>query len=149
MLHSESLIENVAPIQLGIRLLIPEGSRLLDLDEVRRNVGPFDPQSLFYPWKHADPRVDALSETVQAIAAEGDRRKESRTAVFERIWEAAHAAAGLDAPNIQTSQTTAVAVPFLSEPWYCCAEPTREQFVSIGQVAKKVQEPIVVSGSYV
>ncbi len=149
VLHSESLIENVAPIQLGIRLLIPEGSRLLDLDEVRRNVGPFDPQSLFYPWKHADPRVDALSETVQAIAAEGDRRKESRTAVFERIWEAAHAAAGLDAPNIQTSQTTAVAVPFLSEPWYCCAEPTREQFVSIGQVAKKVQEPIVVSGSYV
>ena len=49
MLHAESLIENVAPIQLGIRLLIPEGSRLLELDEVRRNVGPFDPESLFYP----------------------------------------------------------------------------------------------------
>lgn len=148
-IHSESLIENVAPIQLGIRLLIPVGSRLLELDEVRGNVGPFDPESLFYPWKHSDPRVDALSETVQAIAAEGDRRKESRSTVFERIWKAAHAAAGLDAPFIQPSQAPAAAIPFLSEPWYCCAEPTREQFVSIGQVSKKREEPVPATGGYV
>ena len=149
VLYAESLIENVAPIQLGIRLLIPEGSRLLELDEVRGNVGPFDPQSLFYPWKHADPRVDALSETVQAIAADGDRKKESRTMVFERIWKAAHAAAGLEAPSIQTSRTSPAAIPFLSEPWYCCAEPTREQFVSIGQVSKKMDEPVPATGGYV
>jgi radical SAM superfamily enzyme YgiQ (UPF0313 family) len=149
VIRAESLMENVAPIQLGIRLLIPEGSRLLELDEVRRNVGPFDPESLFYPWKHADPRVDALSETVQAIAAEGDRRKESRSMVFERIWKAAHAAAGLEVPILQPSQEPALAIPFLSEPWYCCAEPTREQFVSIGQVAKKIQDPMPATGSYV
>ncbi len=149
VIHDESLIENVAPIQLGIRLLIPESSRLLDLDEVRRNVGPFDPQSLFYPWKHEDPQVDALSDAIQAIAAEGDRRKESRSAVFARIWKAAHAAAGLDTPAFRPSQSTAAAVPFLSEPWYCCAEPTREQFVSIGQVSKKVEEPMPVTGSWV
>ena len=149
VLHAESLTESVAPIQLGIRLLIPEGSRLLELEEVRRNVGAFDPESLFYPWKHADPRIDALSETVQAIAAEGDRRKESRSTVFERIWKAAHAAAGLPAPALHPSQEPAAAIPFLSEPWYCCAEPTREQFVSMGQVARKIEEPIAVPGSYV
>jgi radical SAM superfamily enzyme YgiQ (UPF0313 family) len=148
VIRAESLVENVAPIQLGIRLLIPEGSRLLELDEVRRNVGPFDPESLFYPWKHSDPRVDALSETVQAIAAEGDRRKESRSMVFESIWKAAHAAAGLDAP-FQPSQAPAAPVPFLSEPWYCCAEPTREQFVSIGQVSKKKERPVPAAGSHV
>jgi radical SAM superfamily enzyme YgiQ (UPF0313 family) len=149
VIHSESLIENVAPIQLGIRLLIPEGSRLLELDEVRDNVGPFDPESLFYPWKHDDPRVDALGEMVQAIAAEGDRRKESRSVVFERIWKAAHVAAGLEVPTLEAAQPNAIAIPFLSEPWYCCAEPTREQFVSIGQVAKKTEEPMPVTGSYV
>jgi radical SAM superfamily enzyme YgiQ (UPF0313 family) len=149
VIHAESLAENVAPVQLGIRLLIPEGSRLLELEEVRSNVGPFDPESLFYPWKNADRRVDALSETVQAIAAEGDRRKESRSLVFQRIWKAAHALAGLDAPILQQSQSAAAAVPFLSEPWYCCAEPTREQFVSIGQVSKKTEEPMPVTGSYV
>jgi hypothetical protein len=36
------LVENIAPIQLGIRLLIPAGSRLLELDQVCRNIGPFD-----------------------------------------------------------------------------------------------------------
>jgi radical SAM superfamily enzyme YgiQ (UPF0313 family) len=149
VIRAESLMENVAPIQLGIRLLIPEGSRLLELDEVRRNVGPFDPQSLFYPWKHSDPRIDALAETVQGIAADGDRRKESRTTVFERIWNAAHAAAGLDTPSSSSAQAPPAAVPFLSEPWYCCAEPTREQFVSIGQVPKKTEEPMPVSGTYV
>jgi len=149
VLHAKFLTENVAPIQLGIRLLIPEGSRLLELEEVRRNVGSFDPESLFYPWKHADPRIDALSETVQAIAAEGDRRKESRSIIFERIWKAAYAAAGLDAPVLQLSTEPAAAVPFLSEPWYCCAEPTREQFVSIGLVSKKIEEPIAAPHSYV
>ncbi len=149
VIHAESLMENVAPIQLGIRLLIPEGSRLLELDEVRRNVGPFDAESLFYPWKHSDLRVDALSEMVQAIAAEGDRRKESRSTVFARIWKAAHVAAGLDVPVLPQSASPAAAVPFLSEPWYCCAEPTREQFVSIGHVSKKIEEPISATGSYV
>jgi radical SAM superfamily enzyme YgiQ (UPF0313 family) len=149
VIRFESLVENVAPIQLGIRLLIPEGSRLLELEDVRRNVGPFDAESLFYPWKHSDPRVDALSETVQAIAAEGDRRKESRSMVFERIWQAAYAAAQLDAPVIQPSPAPTAATPFLSEPWYCCAEPTREQLVLIGQVSKKLEEPAPATGSYV
>ena len=49
------LIAHVAPIQLAIRLLIPEGSLLLDLAEVRERIGPFDPGSLCYPWQNPDP----------------------------------------------------------------------------------------------
>jgi len=147
-LHQEELVENVAPVQLGIRLLIPEGSRLLELAEVRGNVLPFDAESLFYPWRHSDPRLDALSETVQAVAAEADRKKQSRAEAFERIWKAAHAAADLQAPEIRLPERS-VAIPFLSEPWYCCAEPTREQFVSIGQVPIKREEPVAAAGGYV
>jgi radical SAM superfamily enzyme YgiQ (UPF0313 family) len=132
VIEHQGVIENVAPIQLGIRLLIPAGSRMLELEEVRRLVGSFDPQSLAYPWKNADPRLDALSETVQEIAAAAERQKESRPATFERIWRAAHAAAGLPAPRINLSSQFQSGVPFLSEPWYCCAEPTRDQLVSIG-----------------
>jgi len=132
VIEEQGVIENVAPIQLGIRLLIPEGSRMLELEDVRRLVGPFDPQSLAYPWKNADPRMDALSETVQEIAAAAERQKESRPATFERIWKTAHAAAGLPAPQINPSAQPQAGIPFLSEPWYCCAEPTRDQFVSIG-----------------
>lgn len=133
------LVENVAPVQLGIRLLIPEGSRLLGLEDVRRDVGAFDAELLVYPWRNADERVDRLSETVQAIAADSDRKKESRPEAFARIWEAAHTAAGVVTPELKLG--VARPVPFLSEPWYCCAEPTKEQFVSIGAVGKQATAP--------
>ena len=45
---------------VAARLLIPSGSRLLDVPELRGVVGPFDGQTLTYRWAHADPRVDAL-----------------------------------------------------------------------------------------
>jgi len=149
VIHDESLIENVAPIQLGIRLLIPEGSRLLELDEVRRNVGPFDPQSLFYPWKHDDPQVDALSELFKLSPPRGIAEKNlalwsSRASGKRRM--------PLRDSTLQFfagSRSPAAAVPFLSEPWYCCAEPTREQFISIGQVSKRPEEPMPATGSYV
>src|SRR6267378_3497157 len=133
VLAAEELIENVAPIQLGIRLLIPEGSRLLELEEVRSGAEAFDEESLVYPWTNLDGRVDLLSETVQAIAAEGDRKKESRGVAFSRIWEAAHLAARVSVPELRLREGRRV--PFLSEPWYCCAEPTRDQLVAIGGVA--------------
>jgi radical SAM superfamily enzyme YgiQ (UPF0313 family) len=148
VLAAEELVENVAPIQLGIRLLIPEGSRLLELEEVRRGVGAFDAELLVYPWANADGRVDLLSETVQAIAAGADRKKESRVAAFSRIWEEAHAAAGIDAPA--PGVTEGRGVPFLSEPWYCCAEPTRDQLVSIGgAAAAPVAEKVMAADGFV
>jgi radical SAM superfamily enzyme YgiQ (UPF0313 family) len=146
VLQEEGLVENVAPIQLGIRLLIPEGSRLLELEEVRQMVGPFDAKSLVYPWKNKEPRLDALSEAVQAIAAEADRKKETRASAFEKIWGAAHEAAGIKAPALRTARPT-TPVPFLNEPWYCCAEPTADQLVSIGAVAKKPTQPVQTSAS--
>jgi radical SAM superfamily enzyme YgiQ (UPF0313 family) len=132
VISEEELTENVAPIQLGIRLLIPEGSRMLELADIRRATGNFDSQSLVYPWKHADARVDVLAEKVQQIAAGSDREKLSRTEAFELIWEAAHRMAGITAPRLSMARV-ARSVPFLSEPWYCCAEPTSEQLISIGK----------------
>jgi len=142
VLAAEQLVENVAPIQLGIRLLIPEGSRLLELVELRATLDAFNAESLVYPWQNPDPRVDTLGETVQSIAAEADRNKQSRSAAFTHIWNAAHAAAGLAPPRLHLPAGRAV--PFLSEPWYCCAEPTRDQLVSIGSVAAKPQPDHVV-----
>ena len=148
VLYEEQLTENVAPIQLGIRLLIPEGSRMLELEKIKRAIGPFDPQSLVYPWRHSDSRVDVLSETVQEIAAASDRDKLSRAMAFERIWIAAHRAAGIEPPVLSCSEA-ARAVPFLSEPWYCCAEPTADQLISIGRPKTVVSNSTVSADSFV
>ena len=120
LLRENDLIENVAPIQLAIRLLIPAGSRLLELENVRRLVGPFDPSALVYPWRNPDPRVDSLCEEIEQIVAACEKLKLSRRKIFERIWKAAHEAAGFDArfaaPPVPASRAT---IPYLNEPWYC------------------------------
>lgn len=149
VISEQGVIENVAPIQLGIRLLIPEGSRMLELEDVRRMIAPFDPKSLAYPWKTSDPRLDALSETVQEISAAAERQKESRPATFERIWKAAHSAAGLPAPQFDLSARSQTGVPFLSEPWYCCAEPTRDQLISIGAPKPLVKNAVASADGFV
>jgi len=120
VLAEEDLAAGVAPIQLAIRLLLPAGSLLLGLDDVRSVAGPFDPVALAHPWRHPDPRVDALAEEVQAIVERSEKAGRSRGAIFRRIWEVAHAAAGLDEPARGTPARAArAAVPYLTEPWYC------------------------------
>ena len=138
-LQEEDLVENVAPVQLGIRLLIPEGSRMLELKDVQNMVGSFDAESLVYPWTNPDPRLDALSNKVQSIAAAADAAKWPRAKTFGAIWKAAHDAAGMDAPEPRIHASKSV--PFLSEPWYCCAEPTQNQLVSLGVAATRKQAP--------
>jgi hypothetical protein len=138
VLAAQDLIENVAPIQLAIRLLIPAGSRMLDLQEIREGVGEFDPAALMYPWVHKDPRVDALAENVSRIVERDEKERRSRDEIFTHIWEVT---ARADGSSSGTGATLAgykrngksrAAIPHMNEPWYCCAEPTREQLVSIG-----------------
>jgi radical SAM superfamily enzyme YgiQ (UPF0313 family) len=121
VLADYDLVENVAPIQLGIRLLITAGSRLLDLPEVRDMVKPFDEKALFYPWRHADPRVDRLAAEVEDLVRRGDKFHRTRSQIFSLIWQAAHHAAGftdqLEPPDVVL--LSRAAVPYLNEPWYC------------------------------
>ena len=115
------LVEQVAPIQLAIRLLIPAGSRLLDLAEVRQMVMPFDEAGLVYPWAHPDPRVDELCRQAQAIIERGQKKGWSRRTIFTRIWRLAHDVAGLVARTIPQEAVgpAPATVPYLTEPWYC------------------------------
>jgi hypothetical protein len=120
------LIEAVPPVQLAIRLLVPRGSYLLELPGFETFIEVFDQEVFGFPWRHADPRVDALQREVEQIAAEADDRNLERHAAFTRIWQTAHAVAGvsaLDVPPARSQQP----IPRLSEQWYCCAEPTAQQ----------------------
>jgi hypothetical protein len=112
------LVDHVAPIQLAIRLLVPKGSRLLALDEMRAHVGPFDPETLAYRWSHPDPDVDALQRDVMALV--GTRLTADRRTVFDQVSAVAHERAGLGRtmPDPKPARDRAT-VPYLNEPWYC------------------------------
>ena len=105
------LTENVAPVQLGIRLLIPAGSKLLGLSDLK--VGAFDPVALTYRWKHPDPEMDRLCSDVLKIARAADKRGASRSETFSLIWARAFGAF----PDFMLPARATV--PFLDEPWYC------------------------------
>jgi radical SAM superfamily enzyme YgiQ (UPF0313 family) len=121
---SLQLVEHVAPIQLAIRLLIPAGSRLLELSEVRALVREFDSKTLSYRWFHPDPGVDALQSDIAAIV--GRRLTSDRHEAFAAISALAHERAGVPEPA-RVPINGIAAVPYLDEPWYCCAEPNPEQ----------------------
>jgi hypothetical protein len=139
VLAQQGLVENVAPIQLAIRLLIPEGSRILELAEIRQRIGAFDSAALYYPWRHEDNAVDALARDVQQIVERSEKLGRSRAQIFERVaaraWQGAEGTAngsGIRPSSGPPQAKPGQPVPRLDEPWYCCAEPTQDQFVSIG-----------------
>ena len=110
------LVENVAPIQWGVRLLIPAGSKLLDREEIRSVLGEFDEAALAYRWTHPDPRVDQLCEDLLAVVKDGQDHEQTRSEIFERVWRAACEAA------VEQRELPAYSrqpVPRLSENWFC------------------------------
>lgn len=111
------LVESVSPIQLAIRLLVPQGSRMLELADMREYVRAFDPISLTHPWTHPDPAVDALQATVSDLV--GVRLNAPRREVFARVWDAAHAHGSAVPPARQDVRVSRAAIPYLNEPWYC------------------------------
>jgi radical SAM superfamily enzyme YgiQ (UPF0313 family) len=122
------LVDYVAPIQLAIRLLIPEGSRLVELAEVQRVAGRFDAKTLTYQWTHDDPRIDDLQREVAATV--GSRLVSDRRVVFEEIARLTHERTGL-ARVAMPADGGPVAAPHLDEPWYCCAEPNPDQLTLV------------------
>jgi radical SAM superfamily enzyme YgiQ (UPF0313 family) len=121
VLDENHLIGNVAPIQLAIRLLIPAGSRLLELPEIRSLAREFDEAALAHPWRHPDARVDQLCEEVQGLVHAGEKMKRPRARIFSRIWEEAHRATGATKrpERAQPVLVGRAAIPYLNEPWYC------------------------------
>jgi radical SAM superfamily enzyme YgiQ (UPF0313 family) len=111
---SLGLAADIAPIQLAIRLLLPEGSLLLDLPEIRGMIEPFDPRGLCYPWRNGDPAVDALCAGIQELIKREERRRTPRGEIFRRIWDLAGAS---EFPDV--ALVSRATIPYLTEPWYC------------------------------
>jgi hypothetical protein len=106
------LVGNVDPIQYTIRLLLPEGSLLLDHPDMRPHLGSYDSERLSWAWTSADPAVDELQARLAALAEDG-------SLTYERVCDEV----GVDIDPGPVEER-----PKLTEPWFCCAEPTDLQF---------------------
>ena len=122
----QGLVEHVPPVQLTIRLLIPAGSRLLEVLPLHNAaIGPFQQEALSYPWANPDRRVDRLQCDLEAMVQREAKAGASRTVIFEEAWQLLQCAMNEDGeeapaplPLVPPGPLRAT-IPYLTEPWYC------------------------------
>jgi radical SAM superfamily enzyme YgiQ (UPF0313 family) len=124
LLADQGLVDNVAPIQYAIRLLIPEGSRLLELPETQELVHGYDEEALCYAWEHPDRRMDALFKAVTRAVHRGLQAEHSRRQIFAAVWRLASEAYGREVGKgfhcaALDQALPPATIPYLTEPWYC------------------------------
>ena len=120
------------PVQMGIRLLVPEGSLVLSIPGARRILGDYDPEALGYRWDSPDPAVDRLQRRVMALAERESGGEVDRSETLHAQWSLARRAAGRQPPAREEVRWHG-SVPGLTESWFCCAEPTRAQMAGVAR----------------
>ncbi len=121
------------PVQMGIRLLVPEGSLVLSIPGAREEtLGRYDPQALGYTWESADPAVDELQRQVMALAEVGSLGEMNTRQTLHAQWSQARLVVGRPPPSLEEVEWLDQ-VPGLTESWFCCAEPTERQMAGISR----------------
>jgi len=120
------LVEHVPPVQLTIRLLIPAGSRLLEVLPLHNaSIGPFQQEALSYPWANSDRKVDRLQCDLEAMVQREAKASASRTMIFGEAWKLLQRAMNEDGDEalvplpLVPAGPARVTIPFMTEPWYC------------------------------
>jgi radical SAM superfamily enzyme YgiQ (UPF0313 family) len=121
------LVENVPPVQLAIRLLVPKGSYLFRIPGFETLVEVFDESLLGYPWAHRDPQVDKLQKQILELAESAESNNTPRRKTFEAMRRLAYERLGKSPLPLPADLGSPI--PRHSEAWYCCAEPTTRQLV--------------------
>jgi radical SAM superfamily enzyme YgiQ (UPF0313 family) len=118
---AHDLVANVDPVQYTIRLLVPEGSLLLDGKDLREHLGPYDAERLSYPWRSADPAADRLQGRLSALVQQSTAARETIGLTFARIRAAVREATGeADGPEPEAiPMGSSEGRPRLTEPWFC------------------------------
>lgn len=104
------------PVQLSIRLLLPDGSLLVDRPETARHVTSYDPDVLGYRWVSPHPEVDVLQRELEQVAERGAALGQEPLMILADMTACIAAAAGVEIP---TDSGLVVASPRLTEPWFC------------------------------
>lgn len=118
-ISTHDMIDSTDPVQMGIRLLIPKGSLMLDIPELHRYLGPYDAETLSYLWFADDPDMDRLATMLVSIAEAGATSGQSVSDTFVAQWLAVTEGSGLRVPHDAIDQGATVGRPRLTEPWFC------------------------------
>ncbi len=119
------------PVQLSIRLLIPDGSLLLGSDSLAPHLTGYDAGALGYTWRAPDPALDELASELATMAEKAAHEGNDQVETIAAMTDTIATAAGVDIPR-KAASVGPPDRPRLSEPWFCCAEPTKAQVDALG-----------------
>lgn len=118
------LVDKVSAVQYTIKLLLPPGSPLLELDAMQPYLLHQDRESFTYRWRYADPATEALEHAVDRAVREGIAAGESDEETYLRLLDLVGGRRSLVAARpASCCGTPAPRSPRLTEQWFCCAEP--------------------------
>jgi len=118
-ISNNDLIGNVDPVQMTIRLLIPDESLLLDDPELVAMLGAFDHERLTHPWSSPDPTVDRLHADLSVLLEKLTAEGLPPVKTFEAMWRMIHEAAGVSEAVPDMAPGSIEGRPRLTEPWFC------------------------------
>ena len=126
-LGTNDLVHATDPVQLSIKLLVPEGSLLEDHPAMTPLLESYDAAALTWRWRFADAEAETLQKQLEGIAAEASECGEEVGETLDQMRAAVEALTGavIDWPVTKGS------IPRLTESWFCCAEPTESQQVGL------------------
>ena len=129
---AHDLVPNVDPVQYTVRLLLPEGSLLLGRTEMTPHLGPYDPARLSWTWSHPDPAVDRLQQELAALVERRVEQAASQTfGEIDAMIRVQSPSFRAPPPRRIISEGPKRERARLTEPWFCCSEPTEAQLAPL------------------
>jgi radical SAM superfamily enzyme YgiQ (UPF0313 family) len=119
-IEQHDMIENIDPVHLSIRLLVPPGSALLNEPDAHEWRGELDESSYTYRWTHEDPRVDRLQREIAVIVEEAATCEADPYETFEKIRSVSYRLADQKPPaQPERPRRRWRRPPRLTESWFC------------------------------
>jgi hypothetical protein len=131
-LDDHELAPALDPVQLAIKLLVPEGSLLVDHPVMKAHLTDFDGDALTWSWSFVHPDSERLHKELDRIAADASDCAEDSEITLASMRKVISGISGVD---LGPQPVFGAKVPRLSESWFCCAEPTAAQAISVESMA--------------
>ena len=128
-LANRNLIDQIEPVHLSIRLLIPPGSALLENDSMKPYLTTLDQEAFSWQWHHPDLAMDQLAKKVATVVDNDTASGTDPLITFDSVRALAKEMF-TGKPQKRIERVIDIArprPPRLTETWFCCAEPNKQQ----------------------
>lgn len=115
------------PVQMAIKLLVPKGSLLEDHPAMAPYLEFYDTGALTWRWNFGNEETHVLHKELETIAANASDCGQAAVTTLNEMRAVLSRFTGKDLASLDHLSPA----PRLTESWFCCAEPTEAQTISI------------------